>query len=108
MKYIILSICLFVGLLYVSCEKEVIAPLSFESDIQPLLTKCASPYCHGNGNYAGSVKSYKDVVNFVNTGRVLPALNHETGFSPMPKGQEKWSNEDISKLESWISQGMPK
>ena len=51
--------------------------------------------------------SYKNVVSSINTGLVLPAINHADGVIPMPNGMAKLSDCDLAKINSWIKRGMP-
>ena len=105
MKTKLIVTAIFLTSIYISCSPE--EELSYTADIEPLLTSCASPYCHGTANYAGTITNYQDFVDMVDRDRVLPALRHEEGYSAMPKADDKWPSEDISLLEDWISQGMP-
>ncbi|MCK9207345.1 MAG: hypothetical protein M0P66_09565 [Salinivirgaceae bacterium] len=50
--------------------------------------------------------SYENVKASINTGLVLPAINH-SGDYKMPQGRDKLSTCDISKIEAWVNAGMP-
>ncbi|HAN00019.1 MAG TPA: hypothetical protein DCQ26_15570 [Marinilabiliales bacterium] len=52
-----------------------------------------------------NMDSYTNVKASINTELVLPAIKHET--SKMPKGRDKLSTCDISKIEAWVNAGMP-
>jgi len=39
--------------------------------------------------------------------RIIGAINHDDGFSPMPKGGSKVSDCDIDKMTQWINDGAP-
>ena len=41
------------------------------------------------------------------TSVLLGALQHQAGFSPMPKGMTRLSDCDLSKLKAWVDAGMP-
>lgn len=69
---------------------------------------CAMSGCHDAqtksfgydlSDYNGSVASTQ--------GRLLGAINHQNGFSAMPKGMAKLSDCDISKITAWINAGTP-
>lgn len=65
--------------------------------------------CHNSGfSYEPGIvfDSYDDVVNSINTGKVIPAIKHET--VQMPKDQAKLSNCNIQLIEIWVERGMPK
>ncbi|MFT4522342.1 MAG: hypothetical protein ACI8ZN_001288 [Bacteroidia bacterium] len=67
-------------------------------------TTCAVPYCHTTGSATGSLSSYEDAKAFVSYGRILGALNHEAGFSPMPKDLPKLNDSLIAQVKNWIDQ----
>lgn len=65
--------------------------------------------CHNIGftNAPGIVfNDYDDVVSSIETGKVIPAIKHET--VQMPKNQQKLSDCEIQLIEVWINRGMPK
>lgn len=81
--------------------------LTYE-DIQPIfLNNCAS--CH-NAAFTQregiELDSYESVVNSVNTGLVVPAINHEGEFN-MPYNQPKLPDCTIQRIEAWIENNMP-
>jgi hypothetical protein len=51
--------------------------------------------------------SRQGLMDAVNSGRLWGALNHQTGFSPMPKDAPKLSDCDLSKIRIWIDDGTP-
>jgi len=87
-------------------EPEVV---TYTNTIKAELAGCAVSGCHGDGsaNGSGSLDTYEDVVAFVGFDRILGALRHEEGFSPMPKGGDKWTEAEVSRLEAWIAAGLP-
>ena len=54
-----------------------------------------------------NMDSYSNVKSSINTGLVVPAINHENGVPPMPQGLPKLSNCDLEKIQAWINLGMP-
>ena len=50
--------------------------------------------------------NYENIVSAINTGRVLPAINHE-GPVDMPRGQPKLPECTINQIEAWVNNGMP-
>lgn len=74
-----------------------------------LNANCATAGCHDSGNVNGSLASYDDAVFFVSFGRTLGAINHDTGFEPMPypTGADKLSDCNIDKIEAWINASTP-
>ncbi len=67
---------------------------------------CAVSGCHVSGATIGSLEGYTDAKAFAEYGRLKGAINHEAGFSPMPKNGAKLSDTDIATLESWIDDGL--
>ena len=99
------------SLFLIACDKDDDnnddTKVTYESQIKTDLASCGAAGCHESGSQVGSLANYTDVVAFVGFGRILGAVKHESGFSPMPKGGDKWSDEKISRLEGWIKDGMP-
>lgn len=71
-----------------------------------LNASCATSGCHTSGAPVGSLQGYADAKNFAGFGRMMGAVNHQTGFSPMPKNGTKLSDEKIATLQSWIDDGL--
>ena len=65
--------------------------------------------CHNSVSPSASIdlSSYDGIVAAVNTGRLLGAINQESGYSPMPKNSDKLSACFISQISIWINNGMP-
>jgi hypothetical protein len=88
------------------CETSKYA---FATGIAPIFTK----YC--NGCHASLVAAisgggivldnYSGVLIPVQKGRLLGALNHTSGYSPMPKGGKKISDCQITQVQKWIAAG---
>lgn len=78
----------------------------YSTDIRPLTEK----YCQGchnstslQGGYA--FDSYAGLKKVVDNGRLLGAINHLGGYSPMPKGGVKLSACQIRQVEKWVADG---
>jgi len=90
--------------LYNECDLENI---SFSNTIVSILqNNCYA--CHSNANSTefGSglkLEDYADVESVFAI--VLGAVNHETGFSPMPKNQEKLAKCNLDQLAKWDEEG---
>jgi len=63
--------------------------------------------CHSGSSPSGNINtdSYASVKS--NISRIQGAINHESGYSPMPQNSGKLSACDLTKIDIWISQGMP-
>jgi mono/diheme cytochrome c family protein len=58
----------------------------------------------GGGN---RLEGYNNLKIYASSGVLLSVLNHEQGYSPMPKNASKLSDCDIAKIRTWIRNGMP-
>jgi hypothetical protein len=91
--------CATTGLTYENYAKEALA------------SNCAGSGCHNTANAGnpaiGSFETYADAKIKVDAMRVIGAINHEEGFSEMPKNGDKLDDCTISKLTAWINDGAP-
>lgn len=117
MKNVMFMTVLLIGLLFVSCAKEVeeeqnpmnscdTEEVSFQNDILPLFTSNCNA-CHSAAANLGGITldNFDDAKVVVESGRLLGALNREDGFSPMPQSAAKLSDCSIDKVDAWISDG---
>jgi len=113
MKYTI--VILLSGILLSSCNKEtetdpVVEPtptptMSFSTDVQPIFnTTCNGSYCHGGGADGKTFGTHAEITA-VPSATVIGAINHSSGFEPMPKSQAKLSQEKIDTITAWINEG---
>ena len=98
-KILITGTLVFTALLMQSCYYDVAEELyqggcntenmSYANDIVPILTNNQCVGCHNSVSPGGSVRldDYANVKIFVDNGRFSGSVNHNPGFSPMPKGQ---------------------
>jgi hypothetical protein len=67
--------------------------------------------CHDNVNVQVSqilLEGYDNLIVKVIDGKLIKAINHLDGASPMPKDRStKLEQCDISKIEKWVSIGYP-
>lgn len=114
---ILLVIIYFSFILFFSCAKEDVdmvdctglAP-TYTTDIKAILdASCAKSGCHDtetheNGmdlsNYAGA-SSASHNENF------LGAIQHKSGYKPMPDDGPKLSADKVEKLTCWVQNGSP-
>ena len=79
--------------------------------IQPLMeTHCYT--CHSNRNAPqfGSglaLEDFSDVKREADNGSLFGAINHEEGYSPMPKNGDKLDDCTLQKFRIWIDNGAP-
>jgi hypothetical protein len=123
----IITACLAVT---VGCEKEKAEPsgggnpqdsvvqktlcdtvsFTYTTDVEPIIkANCSFSGCHGNGSQSGGVNlnSYANVVSEAQEAQFLGSIKHEAGFSRMPQGRSKLSDEQIETIECWIKQNTP-
>jgi hypothetical protein len=81
--------------------------VTYASTITPLITRYACGNCHsGNAPTGGfTLTSYNGLKAKVTDGRLLGAITHANGFSPMPQGGNKMSECDINQFRAWINRG---
>ncbi|WP_346318008.1 hypothetical protein [Chitinophaga sp. YIM B06452] len=66
--------------------------------------------CHNNASRLGSIslEGYENAKQVVREGRLLGAVRHAPGFSPMPQGNgPRLSECDIQAIEQWLNNGTP-
>ncbi|MDF7813266.1 hypothetical protein [Hymenobacter sp. YC55] len=82
------------------------ADVTYALTVAPLLQKnCTS--CH-NANFASggvNLSTYATVRTVALNGRLVGSVNHEPGYSPMPKGGAKLAECDITQLRKWVTDG---
>lgn len=82
------------------------ADVTYALTVAPLLQKsCTS--CH-NSNFASggvNLSTYATTRTVALNGRLIGSVNHEAGYSPMPKGGTKLADCDITQLRKWVTDG---
>ena len=82
--------------------------MSYQNDILPIIiNNCYE--CHSAQNNFGNItlEGYNRISQYVNSGQLEGAINHESGYSPMPKNKAKLLDCEIEKIVSWINAGAP-
>ncbi|RMF31300.1 MAG: hypothetical protein D6765_01995 [Bacteroidetes bacterium] len=93
--------------LYPSLECQV-ENVTYTGTILPLIRdNCYT--CHDKTSNFGNVtlEGYDNLKIYVDNGRLLGAIKHEPGFSPMPQNRAPLLECEIQKIEEWIRQGAP-
>ena len=81
----------------------------YSVNVAPIIqSNCFS--CHSNATVTTSgapfsLEGYNNLKARVEDGRLLGAITHAAGFSPMPKGGPKLSDCNINKIKSWVNRG---
>jgi mono/diheme cytochrome c family protein len=80
--------------------------VTFSASVQPILSAYCNG-CHGGGSPQGSVdfNAYAGVKASVASGRLLGAIQHDSGYSPMPKNANQLSDCNIQKIKTWVAAG---
>lgn len=94
------------ALLYPGSACTPVASPSFTADVMPVLNmRCNN--CHSGSSPSAGIKldSYTEVLKSVDNGSLMGSINHESGFSPMPKNTAKMNSCEIQKIQDWITQG---
>jgi hypothetical protein len=82
--------------------------VSYSGTIQPIFTQyCALQDCHASASPLGGyvLDNYNGVLSTVLSGKLIGAISHSPGYSPMPKDAAMLSDCDIGLVTSWINQG---
>lgn len=82
--------------------------ITYSGKIEPLLAfNCY--VCHSAAIAEGGVvlEGYQNVLQYAGNGKLLSAVTHEAGTTPMPKGGSKLPVCDIEYIRNWINQGTP-
>ncbi len=82
------------------------ANMSYVADINPILQRNCY-VCHSaaanNGNV--TLEGYDQLVPYLNSGHLLGAIKHQSGYSAMPQNAPQLGSCDIAKIEQWIIDG---
>ena len=126
MKYIKTAFILFlVCLVWIGCSKSNEEDLNnnnggnnnpgncnttnvkYSTDIAPLIqANCFSCHSNATASISGiSLEVHANLKAKVTDGRLLGAISHNAGFSPMPQGGAKLSDCNINRIKAWIDAG---
>lgn len=83
--------------------------MKYSTDIAPIISaNCFACHSNANASISGfSLEGHANLKAKVDQGRLLGAIMHSPGFTPMPQGGGKLSDCNISKIKSWIDAGAP-
>ena len=71
---------------------------------------CAVSGCHVVGNEAVaffSLEGYANASLAASFGRMVGAVSHDEGFTPMPKDQDQLDQCSIDQITAWVAAGAP-
>ncbi len=84
------------------------AVFTYSGAVQPILqNNCTG--CHSGPAPSGGIalNTHAGAAAAASSGRLLGAVRHTAGFSPMPQGGARLSNCRIRQIEKWIAAGTP-
>jgi len=82
--------------------------VTYAADVWPVISaNCTS--CHSGAAPSGNIRlsNYDEIVVQANNGSLMGAINHEPGYSPMPKDGSQLPQCDITRIQIWINEGTP-
>jgi len=93
----------------ISNDCDTISVTYTQSVVPIIRNHCFS--CHSNSTsfLGGSIRleDYADIKLRVEDNRLLGAITHQSGYSPMPKGAVKLDDCNIETIRVWINHGAP-
>lgn len=80
--------------------------VTYSESIAPIMS-ISCDACHGDISPNANVKTnnYNDLKVIADDGRLWGVVNHEPGYSPMPKDRPKLNDCDLKKIRVWIDNG---
>lgn len=65
--------------------------------------------CHSTASPSAGIitDNYNSLKSIAESGVLQGAINHQSGYSPMPKGGNKLNSCDLTKIDVWINAGTP-
>jgi len=80
--------------------------VTYSGTITPILSNNCNGCHNASFPFAGIITSnYTDLMVTVNNGRFWGSINHDSGYSPMPKNGSKLSNCNLLKIRKWLDDG---
>lgn len=80
--------------------------VTYSQTIAPIMnTNCND--CHSGTAPPANVitDNYTDLKTIADDGRLWGSINHESGYSPMPKDRPKMNDCDLKKINIWLDNG---
>lgn len=112
----VVSIALFLAFV-VSCQKEDIQTFdctgvtpTYTADIKSIIdANCATSGCHNAASHQEGIdlSTYAKVKSESEKDRFLGAIQHKSGYQPMPDDAPKLSDALIQKISCWVQNGQP-
>ena len=112
-KWTTVLLVLLLASCYYDVEEELYPTLecqtenaTYTGDVLPILNdNCYR--CHDAANNFGNItlEGYDRLLEYVDNGKLLGSIQHEPGFSHMPKNAAQLLDCEIEKIEAWVTAG---
>jgi len=81
---------------------------AYEAEIKPIMLQYCMD-CHSTENHSAGVilDTYEGTKIIADNGKLLGVINHQSGFSPMPKNAPQLDPCTIRIIELWVDDGAP-
>lgn len=81
--------------------------VTYSLTIKPIMDSYCKG-CHSGSSPSGgiSITNYSQTKAIASNGKLMGTVEHQAGYSPMPKNASKLSDCNIKQLNKWISDGM--
>jgi hypothetical protein len=82
--------------------------ITYAQSVVPIIRNhCLSCHSNSTSSMGGNIKleDYADIKLRADDHRLLGSVDHQNGYSPMPKGASKLDNCNISTIRIWINAG---
>ena len=85
--------------------------VTYTNNVVPILSaNCYACHSKTAASSLGAgiiLDSYTDLKVYVDNGRFSGAINHESPYSPMPKGGSKLNANLLAEINTWLAEGAP-
>ena len=80
--------------------------VTYQESIEPILRKnCYECHAIEIATLGIILEDHENLILRVNTGQFPGAVNHRSGFTPMPKDRGKLNDCDLDKINKWLNEG---
>ena len=82
--------------------------VTYNNTIVPIIESNCN-VCHSQNIQQGGIitEGHNNLLVLVENGKLWGAINHKTGFQPMPQNSNKLSDCKLQQIKNWIDQGAP-
>lgn len=82
--------------------------VTFSGSIQPILARnCTTCHTGSSANAGIDLSTHAGAATVALNGRLVGAITHASGFTPMPQGASKLSECNINQIKLWVENGAP-